>query len=101
MLEKVGQGFCSDWFHRSNENPVKSVNSIPHSSPQGTTILIKRLSNQLFANHLFPTNTTMESIKQMNFKSCLKFLLTFNVPEVYSEPCQTPETDRFVKIYNS
>ena len=24
MLEKVGQGFCSDWFHRSNENPVKT-----------------------------------------------------------------------------
>ena len=24
MLEKVGQGFCSDWFQRSNENPVKT-----------------------------------------------------------------------------
>ena len=23
MLEKVGQRFCSDWFHRSNEGPVK------------------------------------------------------------------------------
>ena len=24
MLEKVGYGFCSDWFHKSNENPVKT-----------------------------------------------------------------------------
>ena len=25
MLEQVGQGFCSDWFHRSSENPVKTT----------------------------------------------------------------------------
>ena len=25
MLEKVGQEFCSDWFHRSNENHVKAL----------------------------------------------------------------------------
>ena len=57
------------------------------------TCFIKKLSNQLYANYLFPINKTLESIKQMNFKSCLKFLSTFNVPEVYSELCQTPEMD--------
>ena len=63
-----------------------------------TTFLIKKLSSQLFANYLFPINTILESIKQMNFKSCLRFLSTFNVPEVFSEPRQTPEMDRFVNI---
>ena len=48
--------------------------------------LIKHLSNQLFTNYLSPTSTTLESIKQMNFKSRLKLLSTFNVPEAYSEP---------------
>ena len=65
-----------------------------------TTFLIKKLSDQLFSNYLFPINTTPESIKQMNFKSCLKFLSTFNVPDAYSEPCRTLEMDCFVKIVN-
>ena len=59
----------------------KSIASIPH----GHHVLIKKLSNQLFANYLFPIKTTLEPIKQMNFKSCLKFLSSFNVPEAYSE----------------
>ena len=63
--------------------------------------LIKKLSSQLFANYLFPINTTLESIKQLNIKGCLRYLSTFNVPEAFSEPCQTPEMDRFVKIVNS
>ena len=59
----------------------KSIALIPH----GHHVLIKKLSNQLFANYLFPIKTTLEPIKQMNFKSCLKFLSSFNVPEAYSE----------------
>ena len=51
--------------------------------------------------YLFPINTTLESIKQMNFKSFFNFLSTFNVPEAYSEPCETTEMDCFVKIINS
>ena len=66
-----------------------------------TTFLIKKLFNQLFASFLFPINTALKQIKQMNFKSCLKFLSTFNVPEVLTEPCKTPEMDRFVKIVKS
>ena len=35
MLEKVRQGFCSNWFHRNNENPAKTsdieiVNSLQY-----------------------------------------------------------------------
>ena len=51
--------------------------------------------------YFFPINTTLESIKQMNFKNCLKFLSTFNFPEAYSQPCETPEMECFVKIVNS
>ena len=85
MLEKVGYRFCSGWFHRSNENPVKTsemeiFNGLQYFCKKRVTsllerftrtrFLIKKLSNQLFANYLFPINTTFESIKQMNFKSC-------------------------------
>ena len=66
-----------------------------------TSFLVKSLSNQLFAKYLYPIDTTLESIKQMNFKSCLRFLSTFDDLEGYPEPCQTPEMDRFVKIVNS
>ena len=45
--------------------------------------------------------TTLESINQMNFKSCLKSLSSSNVLEAYLEPCQTPEMDRFVKTVNN
>ena len=62
--------------------------------------LIKKLSNQLFVIYLFPIKTTLKLIKQMNFKSRLKFLSTFNIPEAYSESCQKPEMDHLVKIAN-
>ena len=87
MLEKVVYEFESDWFHRSNENPVKTsemetvtayrifvkkYNLNNSKVDTDTTFLIKQLSNQLFANYLFSINTTLESIKQINFKSFLK-----------------------------
>ena len=32
-----------------------------------TMFFIKKLPNQLFANHYFPINTTLEPIKRINF----------------------------------
>ena len=108
---------CSGWFYRSNENPVKTsemeiVNGLQHFCKKNyylntsqvdtdTMFLIRKLSNQLFANYLFPINTILEPIKQMYFKSYFKFLSIFNVSEAYSEFYQTLEMDCFVKIVNN
>ena len=67
----------------------KSITSI-FQFDTDTTFLIKKVSNQKCDTGPKWVNTTLKSIKQINFKNCLKFLSTFNVPEAFSEPCQTP-----------
>ena len=67
----------------------------------GTKFLIKKLSNQLFANYLFADKTTLEPIKPLNFKNCLKSWSTFSVLEAYSEPWQTPEMLNIFEKYST
>ena len=49
VLEKEGYGFCSDWFHRRNDNPVKAskmeiINGLQYYCKNSITSIAPRLT---------------------------------------------------------